>query len=81
MAGAIYFRSGMCFLPICQHLYSKFGLFGQESTELQMLIKSYFVLRVNILTLCTHAPFSWAARHTTVCFDIYDKSLKFFKFC
>ena len=24
-AGAIYFRSGMCSLPICQHLHSKFG--------------------------------------------------------
>ena len=26
MAGEIYFRSGMCSLPICQQLHSKFGL-------------------------------------------------------
>ena len=26
--------------------------------------------RVNILTLCVHAPFSWVARHTTICLDI-----------
>ena len=37
--------------------------------ELRMCVRSYFVLRVNISTLCMHAPFSWAARHTTMCFD------------
>ena len=42
---------------------------------------SYFVLRVNILMLCTHAPFSWAARHTTVCPELfqdycYDRTAK-----
>ena len=50
-------------------------LFGQENTELHTCIKSYFVLHVNILTLCTHTPFSWAARHTTVCLD--DNYLSF----
>ena len=50
---AIYFRSGMCFLPICQHLHSEFGLVW--SRELQTCVKSYFVLHVNILTLCAHA--------------------------
>ena len=30
----------------------------------------YFVVPVNILTPFAHAPFSWAARHTTVCLDI-----------
>ena len=29
-----------------------------------------FVVPVNILTLFARAPFSWAARHTTVCLDI-----------
>jgi len=28
-----------------------------------------FVVPVNILTSFAHAPFSWAARHTTVCID------------
>ena len=30
-----------------------------------------FVAPVNILTPFAHAPFSWAARHTTVCLDLY----------
>ena len=29
-----------------------------------------FVVPVNILTTFAHAPFSWAARHTTVCLDV-----------
>ena len=28
-----------------------------------------FVVPVNMLTTFAHAPFSWAARHTTVCLD------------
>jgi len=28
-----------------------------------------FVVPVNIFTTFAHAPFSWAARHTTVCLD------------
>jgi len=35
----------------------------------------YFVVPVNILTLFACAPFSWAARHTTVCLDILKNSL------
>ena len=31
-----------------------------------------FVVPVNILTPFAHAPFSWAARHTTVCLDTND---------
>ena len=31
-----------------------------------------FVVPVNILTTFTRAPFSWAARHTTVCLDFTD---------
>ena len=31
-----------------------------------------FVVPVNILTTFAHAPFSWAARHTTVCLDYAD---------
>ena len=35
-----------------------------------------FVVPVNILTTFAHAPFSWAARHTTVCLDEpFKKSL------
>ena len=30
---------------------------------------SDFVVPVNILTPFVHAPFSWAAQHTTVCLD------------
>jgi len=39
-----------------------------------------FVVPVNILTTFARAPFSWAARHTTVCLDTsYIKgSLLFF---
>ena len=44
-------------------------LFGPETTELRTHVKLYFVLHVNMLTLCTHAPFSWAAQHTTMCLD------------
>ena len=29
-----------------------------------------FVVPVNILTTFARAPFSWAARHTTVCLDL-----------
>jgi len=29
-----------------------------------------FVVPVNILTPFARAPFSWATRHTTVCFDL-----------
>ena len=69
-AGAIYFTSGMCSLPICWHLHSKFGLvWSRDHGATNLCIKTYFVLHVNILTLCTHAPFSWAAQHTTVCLD------------
>ena len=28
-----------------------------------------FVVSVNIITLCAHATFSWAAQHTVVCHD------------
>ena len=31
-----------------------------------------FVVPVNILTTFAHAPFSWAARHTTVCLDLRE---------
>ena len=37
-----------------------------------------FVVPVNILTPFAHAPFSWAARHTTMCLDLviwYDSSI------
>ena len=45
-------------------------LFKQEITKLQTGVKSYIVFRVNIPMFCTHAPFSWATQHTTMCFDI-----------
>ena len=35
----------------------------------------YFVVPVNILTPFARAPFSWAARHTTVCLDIYAQTV------
>ena len=35
-----------------------------------------FVVPVNILTPFAHAPFSWAARHTTVCLDTWSNSNK-----
>ena len=42
---------------------------GQSITELQMRENRDFVVPVNILTTFACAPFSWAARHTTVCLD------------
>ena len=36
-----------------------------------------FVVPVNILTLFAHAPFSWAARHTTVCLDVFQVGFLF----
>ena len=35
-------------------------------------MKSYFVLRVNILTLWLHILVSWAARHTAMFLDVSD---------
>ena len=37
--------------------------------ELQTGVKLYFVLRVNILMLCAHAPFSWTAWYITMCLE------------
>ena len=37
-----------------------------------------FVVPVNILTTFARAPFSWAARHTTVCLDLNIKQLAIF---
>ena len=34
------------------------------------------VVPVNILTSFARAPFSWAARHTTVCLDINNSGEK-----
>ena len=34
-----------------------------------------FVVPVNILTTFAHAPFSWAARHTTVCLDVHTRQM------
>ena len=34
-----------------------------------------FVVPVNILTTFAHAPFSWAARHTTVCLDLKTRNI------
>ena len=67
MAGAIYFRSGMYSLPICQCLHSEFGLVWSRDHRTTNTCKSCFVLHVNMLTLCAHAPFSWAAQ---VCLDL-----------
>ena len=69
----IYFRSGMCSLPICRRLHSEFGLVWSRDHGATNTRKSYFVLRVNILTLCTHTPLSWAAQHTTMCPDTYTQ--------
>ena len=67
-AGAIYFTSGMCSLPICWHLHSKFGLIWSRDHGATNVHTLFFMLII-ILTLCTHAPFSWAAQHTTVYLD------------
>ena len=41
-------------------------LFGLETTELWTHVKSYFVLRVQIFTLCAYALFSWTTWHDTL---------------
>ena len=30
---------------------------------------TFLFLSIYILTLCMHAPFSWATQHTTICLD------------
>ena len=59
-AGAISSRSGMSSLPLCWHLHSKFGLvWSRDHGAIQMRIKKYIVLQVNIiiLTLCARVLF------------------------
>jgi len=63
MADTIYFKSGKCSLL-------HYHLLKQEIMELQMHVKSYSVLHVNILTLCMHASFSLATQHTTVLYNV-----------
>ena len=36
------------------------------------------VVPINILTPFARAPFSWAARHTTVCLDTPNSTLTFY---
>jgi len=72
MAGAIYFRSGTCSFLICRHLHSEFGLVWSRDHRATNAHKLCFVPRANILVLCTHAPFSWAAQHTTVSLDVLN---------
>ena len=52
--------------------------FGLGITELRMREDSDFVVPVNILTPFARAPFSWAARHTTVCLDKLHKTRTIF---
>ena len=69
-AGVFYFRSGMCSLPICWHLHSEFGLVWSRdhgTTNKRKIILCSSCLYT--LMLGARAPFSWAARHTTVCLD------------
>jgi len=40
-----------------------------------------FVVPVNILTPFARTPFSWAARHTTVCLDYYKCIMLYFEVC
>jgi len=69
--------SAICFRTSILYVLSQYAgtcttnlvVFGQDTMELQTCEKSYFVIRVNILTLCTHVPFSWVTRHTTACLD------------
>jgi len=48
-------------------------LFRSDITELQMRENCDFVVPINILTPIACAPFSWVARHTTMCFDYKNK--------
>ena len=68
MVDAIYFRSGMFSLLISWHLHSEFGL--KRSLELQLGIKSYFVLPVYMLTLSMHDM------HSIMCLDYYANGIK-----
>jgi len=68
-AGAISLRFGMFSLPLCWHLHSEFGLvWSRDHGAVQMCVKTYLVLQVNIHLHRVHAScFSWAAQHTTEC--------------
>jgi len=47
--------------------------FGEDITELRMHENREFVVPINILTPFARTPFSWAARHTTVCLDFSNE--------
>ena len=49
--------------------------FGKGIVEVWMHENHDFVVPVNILTPFVRPPFSWAARHTTVCLDNHTSSL------
>ena len=46
-------------------------LFGEDIMELWIRENHNRVVPVNILIPFAHALFSWAPKHTTVCFDIF----------
>jgi len=66
----LYFRNGWRDLLQIWYMFSpdmpapalaNLVLLGLEMMKLQMAVKSYFVLCVNILTFFAHTPFSCAA--------------------
>jgi len=71
----LYFRNGWRDLLQIWYVFSPdmpapaqqiWSCLVKRQMRMQMRIKSYFVLHVNILTLCVYAPFSWAAWHYCV---------------
>ena len=78
MAGVIYFRSGMFSPLICQYLHSKFGAVRTRDHRATNMHK---IILCSSCMLCTHAPFSWAARYTTVSLDSHNESGVLLKRC
>jgi len=68
MAGVI---SGMFSPLICRHLHSKFGVVRTRDHGATNMHK---IILCSSCMLCTHAPFSWAARYTTFSIDSQNES-------
>ena len=58
--------------PEWRYFHRKFGAIWIRRHRARDAWKSYFVIPVNILALFAYSPFSWAARHTTVCLRGYS---------
>jgi len=72
MAGTIRFRSGMYSLPICQHLYSKFGLVWSRDHGDKNVRKSYLFF-MSIHSRCAHMLLFLGLHDTLLCVLIISR--------